>query len=86
MSTEPESFAVADARQSFLEVPPSLSLTVAGQVFTNQKPKTLLSFSRIEVLEPYELKFVAELAAHTWVMFLKMPRKLLPGIAIALTL
>jgi hypothetical protein len=51
----------------------------------SQKQRMRLSLSRIEALEPYELKFVAEPAAHTSVMFLKMPHKLLPEIAIAST-
>jgi hypothetical protein len=65
MSTAPESFAVAGARQSFSEVVPSSSLTVVGQVFTNQKLKTQSNFSRIEVLELCELKSDAEHADRT---------------------
>jgi len=85
MSTAPESSAVAGARQSFSEVVPSSSLTVVGQVFTNQKLKTQSNFSRIEVLELCELKSDAEPADRTWVMFLKMRHRLLPVIATAST-
>jgi hypothetical protein len=86
MSTAPESFAVAVVRQSFLEVPPSLSLTVVGQAFMGQKQRMRLSFWKTEVLEQCALKLDAEPAARTWGMYLKMPRKLLPVIATALIL
>ncbi len=80
MSTARVSSAVAVARPSYLEAPPSLSLTVAGQVSMNQKQMMPLSFWKTEVLEHYELKFVAEPAAHTWVTYLKMLHKPQPEI------